>query len=160
MDIELRFYRERYNMDDDYCTGDKDIYARLYFKDLNDLKKKWKSLFNVNKHCLEGETYSAWYDNRPLCYGAFDPDDIDIILKTQTMARKKLYDTKTKLVLSLEMIVGAENPDDAKLVAKEAAHELPRLLTEDLTEEEKMFALSIYVAGWDEDCIDVKEMEE
>ena len=79
---------------------------------------------------------------------------------TQTMDRKKLYDTKTKLVLSLEMLVSAENPDDAKLVAEEVAHELPRLLTEDLTKEEKMFALAIYVAGWDEDCIYVKEEDE
>lgn len=77
MKIEFRFYRERYNMNRDYYSGDEDIYCRLYFLDLDDLKSKWKGLFNDNDHWLEGETYSAWSeDGKILCGGAFDPGDI------------------------------------------------------------------------------------
>ena len=82
--IELRFYRERYNMNSDYYTGDHDIYCRLYFKTLHELEMKWKTLFNTADHWLEGETYSAWYPEHGdsgvlLCGGAFDPGDIEYI---------------------------------------------------------------------------------
>ena len=78
--IELRFYRERYNMDDAYYTGEDDVYCRLYFKTLNELKLKWDGLMEAHNHWLEGETYSAWDENGIfLCGGAFDPGDIDYI---------------------------------------------------------------------------------
>ena len=88
--IELRFYRERYNMNPDYYLGDKDIYCRLYFKNIYELRKKWKMLFEVNGNCLAGETYSAWdkYGD-VLCGGAFDPDDITIITEYVRKGRKK-----------------------------------------------------------------------
>ena len=75
MEIELRFYRQRYNMDDEYYTGDRDIYCRLHFKSFKELKRKWNKMF---PH-LEGETYSAWHHGKLLCGGAFDPGDIDYI---------------------------------------------------------------------------------
>ena len=79
--IELRFYRERYNMDRDYYLGDDDIYCRLYFRDLDELKSHWKELFDANGNwLLAGETYSAWGgEDDVLCGGAFDPGDIDYI---------------------------------------------------------------------------------
>ena len=81
MSIHLRFYRERYNMDDAYYTGDEDIYRRVRLDDLDDLRRCWDALL----HDFEGETYSAWYGkskygcDKLLCGGAFDPGDIDII---------------------------------------------------------------------------------
>lgn len=79
MEIRLRFYNERYNMDDAYYTGDEDIYARVKLDDLDDLKRCWNALI----HDYEGETYSAWYGRitagRVLSGGAFDPGDIDYI---------------------------------------------------------------------------------
>ena len=76
MTIHLRFYRERYNMDDAYYTGNEDIYKRVKLKDLDDLKWCWEALL----HDYEGETYSAWLENgEMLCGGAFDPGDIDFI---------------------------------------------------------------------------------
>ena len=73
MVIRLRFYRERYNMDEAYYSGDEDIYKRIKLKDLDDLKLCWNALI----HDYEGETYSAWLDNGfMLCGGAFDPQDI------------------------------------------------------------------------------------
>ena len=77
--IELRFYRERYNMDDEYYTGDDDIYCRLYFKTLNELTLKWDGLFEAENHWLEGETYSAWHEGKFVCGGSFDPGDISYI---------------------------------------------------------------------------------
>ena len=80
MGIELRFYRERYNMDDAYYTGLKDIYCILYFSSFDELKAKWDKLISVHGNYLEGETYSAWSDDgKILCGGAFDPGDIDYI---------------------------------------------------------------------------------
>ena len=79
MAIRLRFYRERYNMDVWYYTGDEDIYHHVKLDDLDDLKRCWNALV----HDYEGETYSAWLGKRTcediLCGGAFDPDDITII---------------------------------------------------------------------------------
>lgn len=80
--IQLRFYRDRYNMDDRYYTGDDDIYCVLYFKTLNELRMKWHGLFEAENHWLEGETYSAWRnDGALLCGGAFDPGDIEYIVE-------------------------------------------------------------------------------
>ena len=79
MPIELRFFRERYNMDEDYYAGNDDVYCRLYFKTINELKLKWQGLFEAENRLLEGETYSAWYDDYMLCGGAFDPSDIEYI---------------------------------------------------------------------------------
>lgn len=80
MKIELRFYRERFNMDEEYYTGDDDIYCKKYYKSFKGLKSKWNSLLDS----FEGETYSAWivdgdWAGHMLCGGAFDPDDIEII---------------------------------------------------------------------------------
>lgn len=77
--IELRFFRERYNMDPDYYEGNRDVYARFYFKSIGELKEHWKELMESNHHWFEGETYSAWCGKDILCGGAFDPDDIQII---------------------------------------------------------------------------------
>ena len=79
MNIELRFFRKRYCMDMNYYTGDKDVYCRLYFRSIKELREKWKHLFEAEDYVLEGETYSAWAGNEMLCGGAFDPDDIDFI---------------------------------------------------------------------------------
>lgn len=84
MAIDLCFYRERYNMDEDYYTGDRDIYCRLNFRTLHELKQAWGRLFKASNHWLEGETYSAWYSeggthNALLCGGAFDPSDMEYI---------------------------------------------------------------------------------
>lgn len=79
MEIRLRFYNERYNMDRNYYTGDEDVYARVKLDDLDDLKRCWNALL----HDYEGETYSAWYgrfaSRHILCGGAFDPNDINDI---------------------------------------------------------------------------------
>ena len=79
MKIRIRFYRERYNMDRDYYTGNYDIYKRFAFDNVDDLRRCWQAIL----HDHEGETYSAWLGNRScdelLCGGAFDPDDINII---------------------------------------------------------------------------------
>lgn len=91
MVIHIRFYRERYNMDDAYYTGDEDIYKKIKLNDLDDLKRCWSALL----HDYEGETYSAWAGNRTcdflLCGGAFDPGDIDYIEETynDVMRRKR-----------------------------------------------------------------------
>jgi len=83
--IELRFFRKRYKMDQVYYAGDNDVYCRLYFKTLGELRHKWNHLMEADDHALEGETYSAWYvvvgkdyiiTRDMLCGGAFDPDDI------------------------------------------------------------------------------------
>lgn len=82
MGIELRFYRQRYNMDSDYYTGKKGIYLTLYFPNLEALQDEWDNLFDkpCQGHWLEGETYSAWGDDgNLLCGGAFDPGDIEFI---------------------------------------------------------------------------------
>lgn len=88
MKIHLRFYRERYNMDVDYYTGDEDIYRKVKLDDLDDLKRCWNALL----HDYEGETYSAWLGRRScddlLCGGAFDPGDIDIIEEEYKKRRK------------------------------------------------------------------------
>lgn len=79
--IELRFFHERYNVHHEYYSGDKDVYLRLYFNTPNELRRKWRSLFESCDHYLEGETYSAWDgDGHMLCGGAFDPGDIDDIM--------------------------------------------------------------------------------
>lgn len=82
--IELRFFRRRYDMDFDYYAGNRDVYCRLYFKDIKELKAKWRHIMCADKHALEGETYSAWYKRGKICWilcgGAFDPDDIDYIV--------------------------------------------------------------------------------
>ena len=75
MEIRLRFYRERYNIDPDYYGGDEDIYKRVKLNDLDDLKWCWKALM----HNYEGETYSAWVKGECVCGGAFDPTDIESI---------------------------------------------------------------------------------
>lgn len=80
MGIELRFYRERYEMDDAYYAGTEDIYCRLYFRGIGELKELWETLMSAQDHWFEGETYSAWReDGKFLCGGAFDPGDIDYI---------------------------------------------------------------------------------
>ena len=97
--IELRFYRERYNMDSDYYTGKYDVYCVLYFKTLDELVTKWKKLFEACDHWLEGETYSAWgeYDTL-LCGGAFDPGDIEYISDAfkRIPRRTRTYRIKTE----------------------------------------------------------------
>jgi len=75
MSIELRFYRERYNMEPSYYTGTEDVYERHFYPDIETLCDCWASLMRF----MEGETYSAWSDGHLLCGGACDPDDIDII---------------------------------------------------------------------------------
>ena len=79
MAIRLRFYRERYNMDESYYTGDEDVYKKIKLQDIDDLKLCWDALM----HDYEGETYSAWVGNRScdhlLCGGAFDPGDFEYI---------------------------------------------------------------------------------
>lgn len=77
--IELRFFRDRYNTDSDYYLSNRDVYCRLYFKNIDELKSQWKALFRAEKHFLEGETYSAWQGKNVLCGGAFDPGDIEYI---------------------------------------------------------------------------------
>lgn len=79
MDIELRFFRERYDMDPNYYLGNNDVYCRLYFKDFAELKECWERLMTAHDYYLQGETYSAWCNGKVLCGGAFDPGDIEII---------------------------------------------------------------------------------
>ena len=107
--IELRFFRERYKTVPNYYTGDKDIYCRLYFQTLEELKEKWNQIMKAEGHYLEGETYSAWYiaNNEDcrcdrvclyggafdpgdvcLCGGAFDPGDIEYISEEYKKAVK------------------------------------------------------------------------
>lgn len=79
MKIHIRFYRDRYNMDVGYYTGDEDIVKRFCFDDADDLRRCWKALL----HTYEGETYSAWYGrgcDELLCGGAFDSNDLDDII--------------------------------------------------------------------------------
>ncbi len=75
MEIRIRFYRERYNTDPDYYSGNEDIYKRIKFNDLNDLKRCWGALM----HKYEGETYSLWIGKELVCGGAFDPGDLQYI---------------------------------------------------------------------------------
>ena len=75
MEIELRFYRERYNMDEAYYTGTEGVYAVHHYKDIDELHDCWASLMRF----MEGETYSAWLGEFLLCGGAFDPGDFDYI---------------------------------------------------------------------------------
>ena len=75
MEIELRFYQERYNMDPSYYSGTDGVYERHYYPDLESLHDCWASLMRF----MEGETYSAWMGDRMLCGGAFDPGDYDYI---------------------------------------------------------------------------------
>lgn len=82
--IELRFFRERYKMDRDYYSGNRDVYCRLYFRTIDELESKWNRIMSADNHELEGETYSAWYKRGKICWilcgGAFDPGDIDYIV--------------------------------------------------------------------------------
>ena len=71
MPIELRFYRQRYNMDQSYYTGTEDVYETHYYPDIEVLHDSWASLMRF----FEGETYSAWLNDVLLCGGAFDPGD-------------------------------------------------------------------------------------
>jgi len=95
--IELRFFRMRYRTDRDYYTGDNDVYCRLYFQTLGELKTKWEHIMEAEGHYLEGETYSAWYIaygegfrcvRALLCGGAFDPGDIEYISEEYKKAVK------------------------------------------------------------------------
>lgn len=82
MSIELRFYRQRFNMDKDYYSGEDDVYLTLYYPNIEALEDDWDNLINkkTGGYWLEGETYSAWDDDDDMiCGGAFDPDDIEII---------------------------------------------------------------------------------
>lgn len=97
--IELRFFRERYNMDRDYYLGDNDVYCRLYFNTIGELTQQWDHIMEVDDHALEGETYSAWYvvDGEGfkhfcecLCGGAFDPGDIEYITREYKKAVNKI----------------------------------------------------------------------
>lgn len=93
MGIELRFYRQRYNMSRDYYTGDKGVYLTLYFPNEESLAKEWKKMFRTDVpyegHWLEGETYSAWDDeDNLLCGGAFDPDDLVLIIPDYVLKEK------------------------------------------------------------------------
>ena len=84
MTIELRFYKQRYNTDEEYYRGNKGIYLTLYYPDEETLIADWNNLFErkVAGHWLEGETYSAWdEDGSLLCGGAFDMADIDYIVE-------------------------------------------------------------------------------
>ena len=73
--IELRFYRERFNMDPSYYQGDNEIYAKFWVT-RGELQEDWHDLLDH----FEGETYSAWYEGECVCGGAFDPDDLEIII--------------------------------------------------------------------------------
>ena len=75
--IELRFYKQRYNMDPAYYSGKDDVYQTHYYPDIQVLRDDWRGLMSY----LAGETYSAWIDGTDimLCGGAFDPNDIDDI---------------------------------------------------------------------------------
>jgi len=75
MEIRLRFYRERYNMDPEYYQGDDDIYKRFKLNDLDDLRRCWDAILSG----YEGETYSAWVGKECVCGGAFDPGDLQYI---------------------------------------------------------------------------------
>ena len=93
MSIELRFYRQRYNMDRDYYTGDKGVYLMLFFPNEESLAKEWKKMFRTDvpyeDHWLEGETYSAWDDeDNLLCGGAFDPSDLALIIPDYVLKEK------------------------------------------------------------------------
>lgn len=79
-EITLRFYRERYNMDEDYYTGDKDIYAMIKYPRFFELQSDWKWLLEK----FAGETYSCWLEDKLLCGGAFDPDDLAYIDEAMT----------------------------------------------------------------------------
>lgn len=75
MEIRLRFYHERYNMDPAYYTGNEDIAHRHLFVGIDDLKRCWKALLSM----YEGDTYSARVGKEIVSGGAFDPGDIDTI---------------------------------------------------------------------------------
>lgn len=95
MAIRLRFYRQRYNMDYDYYTGDEDIYKRVKLDDLDDLKLCWPALI----HDYEGETYSAWAGQKScdyfLCGGALDPGDIDCIRNEFGKIKEGLHEIRS-----------------------------------------------------------------
>ena len=90
--IEFRFYRQRYNTDPAYYTGDKDVYLNFVYPTEESLLADWHNLFEkgFDGRILEGETYSAWdeYDNL-ICGGAFDPDDINYILPNYTKKKEE-----------------------------------------------------------------------
>ena len=100
MCIELRFYRQRYNTNRSYYTGNNDVYLTLFFPNEEALVNEWKNMFRTDRpyegHWLEGETYSAWDDeDNLLCGGAFDPDDLALIIPDLDTYKSK-EETKMK----------------------------------------------------------------
>jgi len=75
MVIELRLYKERYNMDPSYYSGTECVYETRVYPDIDALHDDWASMMRF----YEGETYSAWIEDRMVCGGALDPGDYDYI---------------------------------------------------------------------------------
>lgn len=74
---EIRIYNERFNIDQDYYTGNEDIKLSVWCGTPEELKEKWEELLDEN----EGETYSIWDHtiNDIIVGGAYDPNDYEII---------------------------------------------------------------------------------
>lgn len=77
MEIVIRIFRMRYNMDRDYYEGYMDLKCCLIYGDFEELRDEWNRLINL----YAGDTYSARInkDGTLLCGGALDPDDINYI---------------------------------------------------------------------------------
>ena len=75
MVIELRLYKERYNMDPSYYSGADGVYETRIYPDIDALHDDWASMMRF----YEGETHSAWLDGQRLCGGALDPGDYEFI---------------------------------------------------------------------------------
>ena len=74
---EIKIYNERYNMDVDYYTGNKDIKKSIWCDTPENLINTMYDLLETE----EGETYSVWDHTIGdiIVGGAFDPNDIDSV---------------------------------------------------------------------------------
>jgi hypothetical protein len=85
MELVLRFYNDRYNMDRNYYEGYTDLRFCYIFKSFDELRSSWNTLLDM----YAGDSYSIRTntDGRLLCGGVFSPDDLELI-------RKELYGPK------------------------------------------------------------------
>lgn len=77
MEIVIRIFKQRYNVDRDYYEGYADLAHCFICDSFQRLLDDWPRLIDE----YEGDTYSARVneDGTLLCGGALDPDDINYI---------------------------------------------------------------------------------
>ena len=77
MEIVIRIFKQRYNVDRDYYEGYADLKRCIIYRGFEEFSADWPYLIRY----YEGDTYSARVneDGTLLCGGALDQDDINYI---------------------------------------------------------------------------------